>query len=128
MLNYYPIREEQGFLQTLSSARNRNILLQKIALIQNYDLITSSYFKALQPIQYKVLARPSTFFQLSLSCATFFQLFTFVLLISSKTPSSQRVLGLLIGRIDMGFHLLIFCTPLSSVILSTCPNQFSLCF
>ena len=57
---------------------------------------------------YKVLARSATFFQLSLFCATFFQLLKFMLFISSKTSSSQRVLGLPIGLLDMGFHLLIF--------------------
>jgi len=56
---------------------------------------------------WKVLARSTTFFQLSLFCATFFQLCSFVLFISSKTSSSQCVLGLLIGLLDMGFHLLI---------------------
>ena len=30
---------------------------------------------------------------------------TLMFFISSKTPSSQRVLGLLIGLLDMGFHL-----------------------
>ena len=77
---------------------------------------------------YKVLACSTTFFQLSLFCATFFQLFMFMLFISSKTSSSQRVLGLPIGLLHMGFHLLIFCTMLSSAVRSTWPNQFSLCF
>ena len=70
---------------------------------------------------YKVLACSTTFFQLSLFCATFFQLRMFMLFISSKTSSSQRVLGLPIGVIDMGFHLLIFCTILSSAMRSTWP-------
>jgi hypothetical protein len=64
---------------------------------------------------YKVLVRTTTFFQLSLFCATFFQFRTSMLLTSSKTSSSQRILGFPIGRLDMGFHLLIFCTILSSV-------------
>jgi len=51
-----------------------------------------------------------------------------MLFLSSKTSSSQRVLGLPIGLLDMGFHLLIFCTILSSVTRSTWPNQFYLCF
>ena len=51
-----------------------------------------------------------------------------MLFISSKTSSSQRILGLPIGLLDMGFHLLIFCTLLSSAMRSTWPNQFSLCF
>ena len=76
---------------------------------------------------YKVLACSNTFFQLSLFCATFFQLLTFMLFISSKTSSPQRVLGLPIGLLDMGFHLLIFCTILSSAMRSTWPNQFNLC-
>ena len=77
---------------------------------------------------YKVLACWTTFFQLTLFCSSFFQLRTFMLFLSSKTSSSQRVLGLPIGLLDMGFHLLIFCTILSSVTRSTWPNQFYLCF
>ena len=52
---------------------------------------------------YKVLACSTTFFQLSLFCATFFQLLMFMLFISSKTSSSQRVLGLPIRLLDMVF-------------------------
>ena len=52
---------------------------------------------------YKVLACSTVFFQLSLTCAIFFQLRTFILLISSKTSSSQRVLGLPIGLLDMRY-------------------------
>ena len=51
-----------------------------------------------------------------------------MLFISSKTSSSQRVLGLPIKLLDMGFHLLIFCTILSSAMHSTWPSQFNLCF
>jgi hypothetical protein len=54
----------------------------------------------------KVLACSTAFFQLSPFCAIFFQLCIFILLISSKAPFSQRVLGLPIGLLDMGFHLL----------------------
>jgi hypothetical protein len=57
--------------------------------------------------QYKVLACSTPFFQLSLFCAILFQLLTFIFLISSKTSFSQCVLGLPIGLLDMGFHLLI---------------------
>jgi len=46
---------------------------------------------------YKVLACSTTFFQLSLFCANFFQLLMFMLFVSSKTSSSQRVLGLPTG-------------------------------
>jgi len=44
-----------------------------------------------------------------------------MLLISSKMSSSQRVLGLPIGLLDMGFHLLInsVCGPGSSVGIAT---------
>jgi hypothetical protein len=59
---------------------------------------------------YKVLACSSAFFQLSLFCATFFQLCMFMLFISSKTSSSQHVFGLPIVLLDMGFHPLFFCT------------------
>jgi len=37
--------------------------------------------------------------------------------------SSQHVLGLPIGLLDMGLHLLIFWTLLSSAMRSTWPNQ-----
>ena len=77
---------------------------------------------------YKVLACSMAFFQLSLFCAIFFQLCTFIFLISSKTSLSQRVLGLPTGLLYMGFHLLIFWTLLSSAMRSTWPNQFNLCF
>ena len=77
---------------------------------------------------YKVLACSTTFFQLSLFCATFIQLRMFMLFLSSKTSSSQRVLGLPIGLLDMVFHLLVFCTILSSAMHSTWSNQFNLCF
>ena len=77
---------------------------------------------------YKILACSTIFFQLSLFCTTLFQLRTFVLFISSKTSSSQGVLGLPIRLLDVGFHLLIFCTLLSSAMRSTWPNQFNLCF
>ena len=72
------------------------LLLLLLLLIKSYNL-------------YKVLACSTTFFQLSLFCATFFQLPVFVLFISSKTSSSQRVLGLPIALLDMGFHLVILC-------------------
>jgi len=77
---------------------------------------------------YKVLACSTTFLQLSLFCVTFFQWLMFMRFISSKMSSSQRVLGLPIGLLDMSFHLLIFCTILSSAMRSTWPNQFNLCF
>ena len=76
---------------------------------------------------YKILACSTAFFQLSLFCAIFFQLCTFIFLISSRTSFSQRVLGLPIGLLNMGFHLLTFCTVLSSAMRSTWPNQFNEC-
>ena len=75
---------------------------------------------------YKALACSTAFFQLSLFCAIFFQLCTFLFLISSKTSFSQCVLGLPIGLLDMGFHLLIaiviswpLCSLSSTLILLT---------
>ena len=62
----------------------------------------------------KVLACSTTFSQLSPIYATFSQLVMFILFISSKTSSSQRVLGLPIGLLDRGFHLLIFCARFNS--------------
>jgi len=82
------------------------LLLLLLLLIRRYNL-------------YKVLACSTTFFQLSLFCATFFHLRTFMLFISSKTSSSQRILGLPVGLLDKGFHLLVFCTVLSSAMRST---------
>jgi hypothetical protein len=60
--------------------------------------------------------------------ATFFQLCTFMLLTSSKTSFSQRILGLPIGHLDMGFNLLILCKILSSVMRSTCFMKCNPCF
>ena len=91
------------------------LLLLLLLLLKHYNL-------------YKVLACSTTFFQTSLFCATSFQLRMFILFISSITSSFQRVLGLPIGLLDMGFHLLIFCTILSSAMCTTWPNQFNLCF
>ena len=69
--------------------------LNLLLLIKRYNL-------------YKVLVCSTAFFQLSLFCAIFFQLCTFIFLISSQMSFSQRVLGLPIGLLDMGFHFLIF--------------------
>jgi len=77
---------------------------------------------------YKFLACSTTFFQISLFYATFFQLSMFMLFISSKTSSCQRVLGLQMDLLDVGFHLLTFCTILSSAMRSIWPNKFNLCF
>jgi len=73
------------------------LILNCILLIKRYNLC-------------KVLACLTSFFQLSLFCSTFFQFLMFILFISSKTSSPQRVLGLPIGLLDMSFLLLIFCT------------------
>jgi hypothetical protein len=79
---------------------------------RNLSHLTSAFIVLLLPMKrynlYKVLACSAAFFQLSLFCATFFQLRTFVLLISSKMSSSQHVLRLPIGLLDMGFYLLIW--------------------
>ena len=88
--------------------------LYLLPLIKHYNL-------------YKVLPSTNTFLQLSVLCANFFQLRMFMLFISSKTSSSQRVLGLQIDLLDMGLHLLIFCTILSSAICSTWPNHLYRC-
>ena len=68
---------------------------------------------------FEVLACSTSFFHLSLSCATFFQLRTFIFFIYSKTSSFHRNLGLPVGLLAVGFHLLIFFTLLSSVVRST---------
>ena len=54
---------------------------------------------------FKVLACSTTLFHLSPFCVTFFQLHTFMLLVSSKTSSSQRNLGLPVGLLDMHYCL-----------------------
>jgi hypothetical protein len=77
---------------------------------------------------FKVSACSTTFFYRSLSCATFLQLRRFILFISSKTSSSQRNLGLALGLLDMGCHLLTFFTLLSSFMRSTWLSHFNLCF
>ena len=69
-----------------------SIIKEYLHLIKRYNL-------------YKVLACLTTFFQLSLFCATFFHFLTFMLFMSSKTSSCQRVLGLPICLLGMGFHL-----------------------
>jgi len=74
--------------------RYQRLWWYKLLLMKRYNLC-------------KVLARSTAFFQLSLPCATFFQFRTSILLISSKTSSSQRVLGLPIGLLDMGLHLIL---------------------
>ena len=52
---------------------------------------------------FKVLACSATFFHLSLFYATFFQLLMFMLFLSSKTSSSQRILGLPNWSLRHGF-------------------------
>ena len=93
------------------ATESRRLLLLLLLLLKHYNL-------------YKILACPPTFFQLSLSCTTFQ---VYALYIFQKSPS-QRTLGLPIGLLDTGFHILIFCTTLSSAMRSTWPNQFNLCF
>jgi hypothetical protein len=122
-------------MQHVNAQDDRNVLYKNkwstkhcVAIVHNITFCLNIFFLLKCYNLYKVLARSTTSFHLSLSCTTFFQLFTFKLLMSPKTSSSQRVLGLPIGRLDMGFHHLIFFTLLSSGIRSTCPNQFSLCF
>ena len=90
-------------------------LLLLLLLIKRYNL-------------FKVLACSTTFFHPSLSWARFLQFRRFMPFISSETSSSQRNVGLPFGLLDMGFHLLIFFTLLSSVMRSTWPNHFNLCF
>jgi hypothetical protein len=82
----------QRFSLIMTVVKSRNMLLL-LLLIKRYNL-------------YKVLACSTDLFQLSLFCATFFQLPMFMLFISSKTSSFQRVLGLPIDLLDTGFHLL----------------------
>jgi hypothetical protein len=95
------------------------------SLRPNYSDVSSSKFP---PLLTEGLQRSSRFAGRSLSCATFLQLRRFILFISSKTSSSQRSLGLPLGLLDMGCHILIFFTLLSSAMRSTWPNNFNLCF
>ena len=91
------------------------LLLLRLRLIRHYNL-------------YKVLACSTTFFQPYQFSATFFQLHMFMLSISKRPSFFRRVLGLPIGLLDTSFHLLIFCTILSSAMRSTWPNQITLFF
>ena len=76
------------FWATVPIIRKNNCVCVTLLLIKHYNL-------------YKVLACSTNFLQLSLFCATFFQLYMFMLFISSKTSPSQRVLGLPIDLLDM---------------------------
>jgi hypothetical protein len=102
--------DSNGIWSVIEICTTNNLLLSK-----RYDLC-------------KVLTRSTTFFHLSLFCETFVPVVYIHTSYISQKSSSQRVLGLLIGRLDMGFHLLIFCTMLYSVLRSICPNHFNLCF
>jgi len=105
---------------------NPHTTITYICYLQVVYVYTDTYFLLIKCYNLcKVLACSNTFFQLFLFCATYFQLHMFMLFISSKTSSSQRVLGLPMCLLDMGFHLLIFCTILSSAMHSTWPNQFN---
>ena len=103
-----------GYMKAMVYAHKVNTR-EELLLIKRYNL-------------YKVLVCSATFFQLFPSCTTFFQLRTFMLFISSKTSSYQRVLGLPISLLDMGFHLLILCIILSPAMHSKWPKQFNFCF
>jgi hypothetical protein len=87
------VKFSENVSEILKTAREA-FIPRLLLLIKRYNL-------------YKVLACSTTFFHLSLFCATFFQLHKFMLFISSKTSSARRVLGLPIGLLDMGFQLLI---------------------
>jgi hypothetical protein len=63
-------------------------LLSRVLCLWNRNFLSLLLIK-----RHKVLACSAVFFQLSLCCTTFFQLRTFILLVSSKTSSSQSVLG-----------------------------------
>ena len=86
------IVEELLFKYLFSELILPSIIKEYLLLIKRYNL-------------YKFVACSTTFFQLSLFCVTFFQLLMFMLFVSSKPSSSQCVLGLPIGLLDMGFHL-----------------------
>ena len=93
---FFQDESAQGLKKRAEAENDRRRTSSSLLLIKRYNL-------------FKVLACSTSFFHLSLSCATFFQLRT----------SSHRNLGLPVGLLAMGFHLLIFFTLLSSVMRST---------
>ena len=121
MLHSYRFKHTNFLCAMRNKSRNYAVYLSISLLLLLLLLLTKHYNLC------KVLACSTTFFQLSLCCATLFQLHMFMLFISSKTSSSQHLLGLPTSLLDMGFHLLIFYTILSSAMRSTWPNQFNLC-
>ena len=72
---------KRSFLTKIETANPTDTKILLLLLMKRYNL-------------FKVLACSTTFFHLSLLCVTFFQLRTFMLFMSSKTSSSQRILGL----------------------------------
>ena len=88
--------------------------------------VDSSSYVALQPF-YRVLAFSTNSFHLLLSWARVFQFGTFNFCISFLISSTQRVFGLPIGLLEIGFQEYIAFTILVPCILSMWPSQLSLC-
>jgi len=82
-----------------------------------YGLNAHSSYVALQ-LFYRVLALSTNSFHIPLSWARVFQFGTFNFRISFLTSSTQRVLGLPIGLLEMGFQEYIAFTILVLCILS----------
>jgi len=92
----------------------------------NSDPYSSFYYVALQ-LFYRVLAFSTNSLHLPLSWARVIQFGTFNFRISFLTSSTQRVFGLPIGLLEMGFQEYIAFTTLVPCILSMWPSPLSLC-
>ena len=77
--------------------------LQPFRTFKQQRLFFFSSYMALQ-LLYRILAFSTNSFHLILSCAKVFQFGTFIFCISFLTSSPQRVFGLPVGLLDMGFQ------------------------
>ena len=91
-----------------------------------HKLVSSSSSYVSLQLFYRVLAFSTNFFHL-LSWTRVFQFGTFNFRISFLTSSTQRVFGLPIGLLEMGFREYIAFTILVPCILSMWLSQLNLC-
>ena len=87
----------------------------------------SPFFLCGSTTLYRALAFSTNSFHFPLSGARVFQFGTFNFCISFLLSSTQRVLGLPIGLLEIGFQEYTAFTILESCILSMWPSQLSLC-
>ena len=90
------------------------------------SIYTSSSYRALQPVQDSDLLN---YFLPTISILCYFLPIEYIhALYIYQNVIFPMCFSLPIDLLDMGFHLLIFCTISSSAMSSTWPNQFNLCF